>query len=151
MPQSGQTVGMGAPGGSCQHVLARTQMIGEGVVSEISQKSLSWSVARTGNALHLLLEGDANMTAVEEIGRILDDLDESSRREPTATAVVDVRGLEFMNSSCFKKFVTWIGRVQELAAEAYKVRFLSDPKLHWQRRSLHVLQCFAPELVTVET
>jgi hypothetical protein len=100
----------------------------------------------------LLLEGDANMNAVDEMGRILDDVHGSGAREPTALVVIDVRNLEFMNSSCFKKFVTWLGRVQELPAEAqYKIRFLSDPKMHWQRRSLHVLQCFAAELVTIET
>jgi hypothetical protein len=108
-------------------------------------------VARAGESLHLLIEGDANMDAVDEIGRVLDEVHDSARREPAGTVVVDVRNLEFMNSSCFKKFVTWIGQVQELAAEGYKVRFLSNAKMHWQRRSLHVLQCFAPDLVAVET
>ncbi len=108
-------------------------------------------IARAGEVVHLLLEGDANMDAVDEIGRILEEVHDSARRETAGTVVVDVRNLEFMNSSCFKKFVTWIGQVQELAAAGYKVRFLSDPKLHWQKRSLHVLQCFAPDLVAVET
>jgi hypothetical protein len=120
-------------------------------VTDKASTSFSWRIARSGEAVHLFLEGDANMNAVDDVARILDDVHEAARREPTAWVVIDVRNLEFMNSSCFKKFVTWIGRVQELAGEAYKVRFLSDPKLHWQRRSLHVLQCFAPELVTVET
>jgi hypothetical protein len=113
--------------------------------------SFSWRVGRTGEAVHLLLEGDANMNAVDEVARVLDDVHDAARREPTACVVIDVRSLEFMNSSCFKKFVGWIGRVQELAAQSYKVRFLSDPKMHWQRRSLHVLECFAPELVSIET
>jgi hypothetical protein len=106
---------------------------------------------RSGDAVHLFLEGDANMDAIDEVARVLDRVHEAARHAPTASVVIDLRSLEFMNSSCFKKFVTWIGRVQELAAAAYKVRFLSDPQLHWQRRSLHVLQCFAPELVAVET
>jgi hypothetical protein len=113
--------------------------------------SFSWKVSRQGDALHLLLEGDANLNVVEDIGRILGDLHDSARREPTQTVVIDVRQLEFMNSSCFKKFVTWIGQVQDLAASAYKVRFMWDPKMHWQRRSLHVLQCFAPELVSLDS
>jgi hypothetical protein len=114
--------------------------------------SFSSRAARHGDTLELLLEGDANMNAVDEMGRILDEVHSSAIREPTALVVIDVRNLEFMNSSCFKKFVTWLGRVQELpAASQYKIRFLSDPKMHWQRRSLHVLQCFAAELVTIET
>jgi hypothetical protein len=113
--------------------------------------SFSWRVDREGDALHLFLEGDANLNVVEDIGRILGDVHETARREPTQTVIIDVRQLEFMNSSCFKKFVTWIGQVQDLASAAYKVRFLWDSKMHWQRRSLHVLQCFAPELVSLES
>ena len=120
-------------------------------MSDKAMVSFSSRVARSGDALHLLLEGDANMNAVDEVGRILQDVHDSARRDPTNLVVIDVRNLEFMNSSCFKKFVTWIGQVQELSGDAYKVRFLSDPKMHWQRRSLNVLQCFAPELVAVET
>ena len=65
-------------------------------------------------------------------------------------AVIDLRDLEFMNSSCFKSFVSWITDIQELEpAQQYKVRFLSNSKLHWQKRSLHSLRCFAVELITV--
>ena len=35
-------------------------------------------------------------------------------------------------------------------AERYKVRLLSNPNLHWQKRSLHSLRCFAIELITIE-
>ena len=31
----------------------------------------------------------------------------------------------------------------------YKVRFLSNPNFHWQKRSLHSLRCFAVELVSI--
>ena len=73
-----------------------------------------------------------------------------SRRLGVTEAVVDLRDLEFMNSSCFKSFVTWITDIQELdAAHQYKVRFVSNPKMHWQKRSLHSLRCFAVELITV--
>jgi hypothetical protein len=109
-------------------------------------------IARSGEALHVLLEGDANMNAVEDVGRALDEVNKTALRENVSVVVIDVRNLEFMNSSCFKKFVSWLGHVQELPRETqYMIRFLSDPKMHWQRRSLHVLQCFAPDVVTVET
>jgi len=61
-----------------------------------------------------------------------------------------LRQLEFMNSSCFKSFVSWVTDIQELDdAKRYKVRFLSNPTYHWQKRSLHSLRCFAVELITV--
>jgi hypothetical protein len=65
---------------------------------------------------------------------------------------IDLHQLEFMNSSCFKNVVSWLNRVQELPTTAqYYVRFLSNPALLWQRRSLHALQCFANELVRIES
>jgi len=114
--------------------------------------AFSSRIAREGETLHLFLEGDANMSAVAEIGRMLDDVHRAARSDPTKLVLVDLRNLEFMNSSCFKKFVSWLGRVEELAQDnRYMIRFLSDPNMHWQRRSLHVLQCFAPDVVSVET
>jgi hypothetical protein len=64
--------------------------------------------------------------------------------------VVDFRAFDFMNSSCFKAFVTWIGLVQELESGQYKIRFLSDEGKHWQRRSLDALRCFAVDLIQIE-
>jgi hypothetical protein len=112
----------------------------------------SWRIARSSVVLHVLLEGDANMSDVEDVGRLLDGVHGSAILETTSLVVIDLRTLEFMNSSAFKKFVSWIGRVQALPQEKrYSIRFLSDPKMHWQRRSLHVLECFAPDVVTVQT
>ncbi len=56
-----------------------------------------------------------------------------------------------MNSSSFKIFVAWLANVQELPPEKqYKITLRSNPNLHWQRRSLAALSCFAAELVTIE-
>jgi hypothetical protein len=64
---------------------------------------------------------------------------------------VDFRELEFMNSSCFKCFVTWLGIVQDLEpTRQYKIVFASNRELHWQRRSLNALRCFAMGVVTIE-
>jgi hypothetical protein len=63
---------------------------------------------------------------------------------------IDLRELEFMNSSCFKSFVSWISEVSELTSGHYRIRFLSNPSILWQHRSLHALSCFAAELVTIE-
>ena len=62
----------------------------------------------------------------------------------------DFRKLTFMNSSCFKAFVVWIDSVKNLAAP-YKIRFLTDPNIHWQRRSLEALRRLAIQIVTLET
>jgi hypothetical protein len=102
--------------------------------------------------IRVRLTGDANMAAVERVGAALALVHEQAVSKRCTEVVVDVRQLEFMNSACFKKFVTWIALVEAVEAEArYGIRFLSNPKMHWQRRSLHALHCFALELVSVDT
>lgn len=64
---------------------------------------------------------------------------------------VDMRELEFMNSSCFKCLITWLSDLLEQPEEQrYRIRFLSDSTKHWQHRSLRALSCFAVDLVTIE-
>lgn len=108
-------------------------------------------VAGASPAVHMRLAGDANMNAVERLGHAFTDVHERALRSRSSEVVVDLRQLEFMNSACFKKVVTWITRVEEIDADSrYRIRFLSNPKIHWQRRSLHALQMFAMELVSID-
>lgn len=103
------------------------------------------------SAVHMRLAGDANMNAVEGLGKFLTEVHAVAILRRASEVVVDLRQLEFMNSACFKKVVTWITRVEEVEADSrYRIRFRSNPKIHWQRRSLHALQMFAIELVSVD-
>ncbi len=96
--------------------------------------------------------GNADLRAREPLESLLGRVDAEARRLRVAEVEVDLRDLEFMNSSCFKSFVSWIGRVQDLEPEMqYRIRFVSNPSMHWQQRSLHALRCFAVELVSIET
>ncbi len=103
------------------------------------------------SALNVQLVGDANMDAVDHLGRSLVEIHERAISARATEVVVDLRQLEFMNSACFKKIVTWITRVEEVEASSrYRIRFVSNAKIHWQRRSLHALQMFAIDLVSVD-
>ena len=96
------------------------------------------------------LKGNADYAALDALDMLLERIHAEARRSGVKEAIVDLRQLEFMNSSCFKSFVSWITNIQELEAERqYKVKFLSNPSMHWQKRSLHSLRCFAVELITV--
>jgi hypothetical protein len=56
-----------------------------------------------------------------------------------------------MVSSCFKSLLSWINGVREAErADQYRIRFLSDSKYMWQRRSLRSLQALSHELVSIE-
>ena len=103
-----------------------------------------------GNTVQAWLKGNADYAAVDAIEMLLTRLHAEAHRLGIVEVMVDLRQLEFMNSSCFKSFVSWINDVQQLPeGQRYKVRFRSNPKLHWQKRSLHTLRCFAVELITV--
>ncbi len=96
--------------------------------------------------------GTADVEAKPDLDHYVVALHEEARRVGAAKVVVDFRELEFMNSSSFKVFVTWLSQVQELPGDAqYRIHFQSNPSMHWQRRSLAALSCFAVDLVTIET
>ncbi len=98
----------------------------------------------------LRVGGVADYAAVDALEQLLDDVHAECTRAKVKETTVDLRQLEFMNSSCFKCLISWITVVQESAPAAqYKLTFLSNPQMHWQKRSLHSLQCFAEDLITV--
>ena len=100
--------------------------------------------------IHAVLTGNADYAALDALESLLEKVHQEARRLAITEAVVDLRQLEFMNSSCFKSFVSWITNIQELdPPQQYKVRFVSNPNMHWQKRSLHSLRCFAVELIDV--
>jgi hypothetical protein len=99
----------------------------------------------------LKVSGTADIEMLPELGPLLTDLHSGLCRANAREVTVDFRGLGFMNSSCFKCFITWIASIAKLEPERrYRVRFLTNPKLPWQRRSLEAMRAFAPALVRVE-
>ncbi len=118
----------------------------------ISDHELRANARVDDGSVKLSLAGTADTRSMVALDTLLKKVHEQTHRSGARTVVVDLRELEFMNSSCFKAFVTWVSTVQELAAaEQYKMEFLSDDRRHWQRRSLGALACFAVDLITVST
>lgn len=70
----------------------------------------------------------------------------------TETVMVSFDQLLFMNSSCFKGFVTWFSALggHKPASERYRVHIKLSPARRWQRASVSALACFAPEIVSFE-
>lgn len=101
-------------------------------------------------ALVAKLSGTADLRVTDSVEAILTRVHQKALELHISEVQMDLRDLEFMNSSCFKSFVSWISEVSDLTAGQYRIRFLSNPRILWQRRSLHALSCFAAELVTIE-
>lgn len=107
-------------------------------------------LTRDETALIAKLSGTADLRVTDSVEAILTRVHQTALELSIAEVQMDLRELEFMNSSCFKSFVSWISDVSDLPAGQYRIRFLSNPSILWQRRSLHALSCFAAELVTIE-
>lgn len=93
--------------------------------------------------------GSGDMEAVADVKRFLKLLHAELSTEKAAEVRVDFAELYFMNSSCLKAFVTWVHDV-DTQGRPYAIRFLTNPRLHWQRRSLATLQRLAPKVVVIE-
>ena len=116
----------------------------------IQREGFSIELEREGS-LSLRVSGTADMEMLPELGPLLTELHSDLCLGEAREVTVDFRGLGFMNSSCFKCFITWIASIAKLEPERrYRVRFLTNPKLPWQRRSLEAMRAFAPALVRVE-
>ena len=119
-------------------------------LASIIEPRFSATVVHSGPDIVVRLTGNADTGAKQHIGQILRTVHGRAHELGAVAVKIDMRELAFMNSSCFKDLITWLDGVRESGPTRYRVVFLSSAALHWQRRSLHALSCFARDLVTVE-
>ncbi len=99
--------------------------------------------------LSVVFDGTGDVAAVELLALYLKRVHAEATRLGVSEVSCDFRKLTFMNSSCFKSFVVWIDTVKN-APSAYRIRFLTDPNMHWQRRSLEALRRLATNVVSID-
>ncbi len=109
--------------------------------------------ASTGDRrIQVSLSGTADVTIRNQLDHFLREVHQEAQRRRAEEVTVDVRQLEFMNSSCLKCLVWWVSTVQEQPAEGkYRIVFVSSPSVYWQRRSLDALACLAGDIITIQT
>jgi len=103
-----------------------------------------------GSRLAIAFSGSGDMKAIEVLASYLKRVHAEALRLSVSEVRCDLRKLVFMNSSCFKSFVVWIDTLKS-APDPYQIGFLTDPSLHWQRRSLEALRRLAVNIVSIET
>jgi hypothetical protein len=120
-------------------------------IAHVSRGELTLLVKRNGASIIATLTGSADQSVADLVGSVLQSVHEAAR-EGVTEAVMDLRTLEFMSSACLKAVLSWIEGVLSLDAERrYSVRFITDPSIHWQKRTLQTVRCFAPELISITT
>src|SRR5947209_4431761 len=83
------------------------------------------------------LEGTADLNAKTALDEFLLQLYWAAEQEHAAEVTVDLRHLNFINSSCLKSLITWICAADEIAApNRYRITFLAGPSLRVQRASI---------------
>jgi len=97
------------------------------------------------------LSGSADLTTVRALNEYLAQVHADVRRNKAHSVNMDLRDLDFMNSSCLKALVTWVAEVQEGPAdERYAIVILGSERRAWQKRSLHALATLAPDVVSLK-
>jgi hypothetical protein len=102
--------------------------------------------------VHVVCRGEGDVAALPELEQLVKAIHDMATSSNVKEVTLDVREVSFMNSSCFTKLIAWITRVREMTSESrYRIRIKSNQQVLWQRRSLHALQCFAVDLITIES
>jgi len=102
--------------------------------------------------LMVSLSGTADVTSRNHLDHFLREVHQEAQRRRAEEVTVDVRQLEFMNSSCLKCLVWWVSTVQEQPTDGkYRIVFVSSPSVYWQRRSLDALACLGGDVISVES
>jgi hypothetical protein len=121
-------------------------------IEQVREPDFAADAAMDDRTITLKLTGNADLNVKFQLDRFLSAVHSEATRGGVEEVTVDVRSLEFMNSSCLKCLVGWISQIQDQPpTRQYRVSFLSSPTLYWQRRSLHALCCLASDLVTVQS
>lgn len=102
-----------------------------------------------GRAGHFRFAGTGEAEGAEVLDRFLGHLHRYVLSAQLKEVTVELKELEFINSSCLKAMVAWIYKV-DTEGRPYKICLARDASLHWQRTSLATLQRLAPEVVVIE-
>lgn len=119
------------------------------MVEPVEVSGFSVTPVLADDKLVVSFNGTGDVTAVELLSGYLKRLHREAQRLGVREVRCDFRKLTFMNSSCFKAFVVWIDTVKT-SDHGYRICFVTDSGMHWQRRSLEALRRLATTVVSIE-
>ncbi|HEY6100389.1 MAG TPA: hypothetical protein VIW03_13215 [Anaeromyxobacter sp.] len=119
---------------------------------QVAEEKYSAAVASDARGTRVVFRGTiSTVNPATVLNPFVDAVHEHVVKGGERRVWVDMRELEFCNSSGFKSFVHWIQRIGELPdASRYGLTFLSNPLRKWQKTSLLALSCYAISVVTIE-
>ena len=129
-----------------------SQPLGTRPELQVAEEKYSAALAADAQGTRVVFRGTVS---TENPGAVLNPFVDAVHKHLLARQVtevrIDLRELEFCNSSGFKSFIHWIQQIQQLPdAQRYRLRFQSSPQRKWQRVSLLALSCYGLNCVTME-
>ncbi|WP_437489733.1 hypothetical protein WME75_11285 [Sorangium sp. So ce1014] len=118
-------------------------------VEPVVTESFGIEPALSGDRLSIKLTGTGDMAAAAPLGSYCNEVQLEVKRLSLTTVEFDIRALYFLNSSCLKAFIAFICGVAAHGLGC-EIRFVTDARLGWQRRSLAALQRMSPSLVSID-
>jgi hypothetical protein len=118
---------------------------------EVKQEQFSARLSPFSAGIRVQFRGTISTTdPAAVLNPFVDAVHDRAVRAGEREVSVDLKDLEYCNSSGFKTFIHWIRRIKELPEDRrYKLRFLTSADRKWQRSSLLALTVFAEELVDI--
>ena len=121
----------------------------ENAFTPFSAEGLSITPHTSGDVLRVKMIGAVEM---RDPGELLNPywtgLDEAARERKVKRVEVDLRDVNFMNSSGILTLVRWITKAKaHAAADAYTLVLQYDRNVTWQRTSIPTLAKLAPKTV----
>jgi PAS domain S-box-containing protein len=130
---------------------ARAAAVADLHLEAIGVGRLAISSRHDGRILSMRLSGTAESNDVEALEAVLNTLHAFARIKSCKIVELDLRPLKFMSSSCYKHLVTWLSRAAALPkGTGYRVRFVGDAAVRWQRSGVTALVAFTPDLLSEE-
>ncbi|HKQ70942.1 MAG TPA: hypothetical protein VJT73_16465 [Polyangiaceae bacterium] len=121
-------------------------------MSGSANERFSIDSTETDGGIAVRLSGNADMIVTGHLSSYLERLHTDAMAKGMRQVTFDVRELYFLTSSCLKCIATFLSGAASVEPERrYRVRFLANHMLHWQRRSLEALRCVATDIIEIET
>jgi hypothetical protein len=107
-------------------------------------KGESFEIHLEDNNSTVVFKGALRLSGMEDYAPVL-DMVKSTLASPAKPIVIDVRELDFLNSSGITMFSRFVIEARDHVG--IDLRFLASESIHWHARSLKNLQRLMPALV----
>ena len=106
---------------------------------------------RVGPGARLTLSGTISTREPDKsLGVFFRAVHDAAIADGAPEMVVDVCGLSFVNSSGIRLFIDWASRASKQAGHRYKLRFVRNTSVTWQRVSFSAIRNIASDEIAIE-